>query len=85
MRDSFLQLLAGRKLIYALNVITPRASARNRSEVVASIRLVLMLPSREVFKRRRFITTCRTMERLLAAKLIRTVDRSSLNGASSHQ
>ncbi|PZA14266.1 hypothetical protein DNK49_22800, partial [Azoarcus communis] len=36
-----------------LHVITPSSSARNLSDVAASMRLVFMLPLRDVFNRRR--------------------------------
>src|SRR5574337_432141 len=68
-----------------LYVMTPSSSARNLSEVAASIRLVLMLPLREAFSRSRFITMCRTTAKLLAAKPVRTVDWSSPNWTSRHQ
>jgi len=50
-----------------LHVITPSNSARNASEVAASIRFVLMLPLRDLFSRSRLITMWRTTARLLAA------------------
>ena len=68
-----------------LHVMKPSNSARNVSEVAASIRLVLMLPLRDVLRRSRFITIWRTMARLLAAYPVRTVDWSSPNWTSRHQ
>ena len=56
-----------------LHVIDPSSSEGNRSEVAASMRLVLMLPLREVFRRMRFMTIRRMMAKLLAAKPVRTL------------
>ena len=58
---------------------------RNVSEVGASIRLVLMLPLRDVLRQSRFMAMWRTMARLCAAYPARTMDLSSPNWTSRRQ